>query len=117
MALTYPGERTAAGLRNSGLSGVFARENRLGVLLPILAVFTAGLANLAVLGPATTKIMRERKFQETRDGKKSYDSPPHSKEMIRLNKAFGRMHGFSALINLVGFLGTVWYGLTLAGKL
>jgi Domain of unknown function (DUF4149) len=137
MALTYPGERVAVGLRNSGLSGVFARENRLGVLLPILTVFMAGLSNLVLVGPATTKIMRERKFQgksagfparggtpilihrwiETRDGKKSYDSPPHSKEMVRLNKAFGRMHGISSLINLLGFLGTVWYGLTLAGNL
>ena len=63
MALTYPGERDAVGLRNSGLSGVFARENRPGVLLPILTVFMAGLSNLVLVGPATTKIMRERKFQ------------------------------------------------------
>ncbi|KAH0537791.1 hypothetical protein FGG08_005473 [Glutinoglossum americanum] len=121
LALTYPGEQTAAGLRSSGISGVFAPENRLCVLLPLLTVFTTSLANLTLVGPATAKIMRKRKQQgklsETRDGKKSYDSPPHSKEMVRLNKAFGRMHGASALVNLVGFLGTVWYSVTLAGRL
>ena len=71
------------------------------------------LSNLLIIGPATTKIMRERKHQgmtnqsvelegectnihiETRDGKKSYDSPPHSKEMTRLNRQFGRVHGVS----------------------
>ena len=54
---------------------------------------------------------------ETRDGKKSYDAPPHSKEMTRLNKAFGRMHGASALTNLVGLLVTVFYGVVIAERL
>lgn len=54
---------------------------------------------------------------ETRDGKKSYDSPPHSKEMARMNQAFGRMHGASSLLNLLGLLATVWYGVVLAERL
>lgn len=54
---------------------------------------------------------------ETKDGKKSYDSPPHSKEMARMNKQFGRMHGVSALVNMGGLLATVWYGITIAERL
>lgn len=53
---------------------------------------------------------------ETRDGKKSYDSPPHSKEMMKLNKAFGRMHGASAMMNLASMLITMWYGAELAAR-
>lgn len=54
---------------------------------------------------------------ETRDEKKYYDSGPHSSEMERLNKAFSRMHSFSALTNLVGLGVTVWYGFILAERL
>lgn len=54
---------------------------------------------------------------ETRDGKKSYDPAPHSKEMQQLNKAFGRMHGISSLLNLAGFLATLWYGVHLAERI
>lgn len=61
--------------------------------------------------------MKERKHQETRDGKKYYDQSPQSKEMQRLNKAFSRMHGVSALTNLVGLGVTVWYGFLLAERL
>ena len=56
-------------------------------------------------------------FLETRDGKKSYDPAPHSKEMQKLNRAFGRMHGISSLVNLVGFVTTAWYGISLAERL
>jgi len=54
---------------------------------------------------------------ETKDGKKSYDSPPHSKEMTRLNTSFGRMHGASALMNLVGLVVAVGYGMVLADRI
>ena len=47
----------------------------------------------------------------------SYDPQPHSKEMTRLNKAFGRMHGASALTNLVGLAVTAIYGVVLAERL
>lgn len=53
---------------------------------------------------------------ETRDGKKSWDSGSHSKEMMKLNKAFGRMHGASALMNLASMLVTMWYGVELAAR-
>lgn len=72
---------------------------------------------MVVIGPATTRLMKERKHQETKDGKKSYDAAPHSKEMQRLNKAFGKMHGVSSLVNLVSFLATMWYGVSLAERL
>jgi Domain of unknown function (DUF4149) len=63
LALTYPGERTATSLRPSSLTGVFEPQNRLHVLTPLLTMFVTGLANLMAVGPATTKIMRERKHQ------------------------------------------------------
>ena len=80
-------------------------------------MFVTALANLSYIGPQTTKIMRERKHQETRDGKKSYDSGPHSEEMQALNKKFGLMHGLSSLVNIVGCFATLWYGFYLAERL
>jgi hypothetical protein len=62
-------------------------------------------------------LLTESERLETRDGKKSYDPSPHSKEMQKLNKSFGKMHGMSSLINLVGFLATAWYGVSLAERL
>lgn len=61
--------------------------------------------------------MKERKQQETRDGKRCHDPGPHSKEMERLNKRFGRMHGASALTNLVALGLTVVYGVLLSDRL
>ena len=80
-------------------------------------IFTRNASNLLWAGPVTTRIMKERKHQETKDGKKSYDSGTQSKEMQRLNKAFGRMHGISALTNLVALGVTVYYGFLLAERL
>lgn len=54
---------------------------------------------------------------ESIDGKKSYDPPPHSKEMIRLNKKFGKLHGISTLVNLTGVIATVAYGIVLGSRL
>lgn len=54
---------------------------------------------------------------ETKDGKKSYDPAPHSKEMQKLNKSFGKAHGASTLINLFGLVATIWYGIVLAERL
>lgn len=56
-------------------------------------------------------------FVETRDGKKSYDPAPHSKEMLALNKKFGRVHGISSLINMAAFLATIYYGVVLSKRL
>lgn len=68
LALTWPGEKLAqAGgavvRRHAGLSGLLEEENRWIALLPILMMFGTSLANLVVLGPATTKVMKDRKHQ------------------------------------------------------
>lgn len=135
VALTYPASKLGLGI-SSGFHGVFADVNRWSVLIPIATIFVTSLANMALVGPATTKIMRERKHQgtvlvpfccqlgtrltcesETRDGKKYYDPAPHSEEMQRLNKSFGSMHGISSLLNLTGFIATLWYGVSLAARI
>ena len=97
-----------------------------------------------VLRPITMKVMQDRRHQgmlivclllqrtcfifdrdkqskltwiETRDGKKSYDPAPHSKEMMALNKKFRRVHGLSSLVNIVSLLATVYYGVVLGKSL
>ncbi|PLN75437.1 hypothetical protein BDW42DRAFT_180694 [Aspergillus taichungensis] len=100
-----------------GISGLLAPENRYNTLFPMVTVMVTGLLNQFVLRPLTIGIMRERKHQETRDGKKSYDAPPHSKEMQALNKRFGRVHGVSSLINMVCLGFTIGYGFVLGGRL
>ncbi|KAH6668031.1 hypothetical protein B0J14DRAFT_176910 [Halenospora varia] len=116
LALTYPGSASPLGTASS-LSGVLADSNRWSVLVPLATMFVGGLINMVYVGPATTKIMRERKVQETRDGKKSYDPAPHSKEMQQLNRAFGKMHGISSLVNMGAFIATIWYGFSLAERI
>jgi hypothetical protein len=54
---------------------------------------------------------------ETKDGKKCFDPPPHSKDMQQLNKAFGRIHGAASLLNMSALLATMWYGVTIAERL
>jgi hypothetical protein len=54
---------------------------------------------------------------EKKDGKKSYDPPPHSQEMLALNKQFGMLHGISSLLNMATFVATVVYGVTLSSRL
>ena len=76
-----------------------------------------GLVNWAIVGPATTKVMRDRKSQEHKDGKKSYDKGPQSKEMMGLNKKFARIHGISSLVNLGAVLVTGWYGVMIAERM
>ncbi|KAI7151063.1 hypothetical protein KC324_g15303 [Hortaea werneckii] len=87
------------------------------VLIPIGVMFGTNLLNLLYLGPATTKVMKERKHQETRDGKKYYDSGPKSQEMQRLNSSFSKLHGASSLSNVVGLAAMLFYGVVLAEKL
>ena len=117
LALTLPAERTAIGSVAGGLPGVLDPINRINVLTPLAIIFLTSAANCFYLGPVTTKTMRERKHQETRDGKQSYDPGPHSKEMERLNRRFGVLHGMSASLNVVGGLATMWYGFYLGGRL
>ncbi|KKA28196.1 hypothetical protein TD95_003718 [Thielaviopsis punctulata] len=115
LALTYPASKLR-GLA-SGFSGVLAVANRWAVLAPLAVMFTTGAANLLVLEPLTTQCMRDRRAQEKKDGKRSYDAPPHSKEMVALNKRFGKLHGISSLLNMGTFLATVAYGFDLARRL
>ncbi|KAJ5735105.1 uncharacterized protein N7483_000230 [Penicillium malachiteum] len=107
----------SSGGRVLGLLGLVSEEYRYSTLLPLATVAVTGLINNVFLRPLTINIMRERKHQETRDGKKSYDPAPHSKEMQALNKKFGRIHGASSLINLAAFLATIYYGVVLSKKL
>ncbi|OJD25493.1 hypothetical protein ACJ73_03142 [Blastomyces percursus] len=117
VALTYPGTKTFVGRGPSSLSGVFAEDQRTTTLLPLVTMFVAGLTNRFILGPMTAKVMRQRRHQETIDGKKSYDPAPHSKEMLRLNKSFARVHGICSLVSLLSLSSAVYYGVVLANRL
>ena len=120
----------------NSLSDLLAAENRC-TLIPLATAMVTGLVNMFILRPITMNVMRERKhqgmfiascpgyllnlskltFAETRDGKKTYDPPPHSKEMMALNKKFRRVHGLSSLVNLVSLFATVYYGAVLGKRL
>jgi len=54
---------------------------------------------------------------ETRDGKKYYDPGEKSPEMKRLNSSFGKLHGVSSGLNLLGTFAMFYYGATLADLL
>ncbi|KAI9929276.1 hypothetical protein ASPWEDRAFT_168884 [Aspergillus wentii DTO 134E9] len=99
-----------------GVSGLLAPESR-GTLVPMATVLVTGLINQFILRPRTINVMRERKHQETCDGKKSYDPAPHSKEMMALNKRFGRIHGASSLLNMVSLAVTIYYGAVLSKRI
>ena len=63
LALTYPGNNSVLASSASSLQGCLDKSNRYNVLLPILVMTAMNLTNLLVLGPATTRIMKERKHQ------------------------------------------------------
>lgn len=113
MAITYPGSNMATG----GLSGVFDKSNRWGVLVPLATVCLTGLVNWAYFLPVTNAITAKRRQQEKKDGKRSWDSPPHSEEMKALNKKFGQIHGLSSLVNLITVIAAVTYGFTLSSMI
>ena len=117
MALTFPATRTAIGTTASGITGVLERTNRLHVLTPLAIIFSAGITNSLFIEPATTKTMRQRKSQEVKDGKKSYDPAPHSEAMQALNRKFMQLHSASSIVNIFGCLATVWYGFYLGDRL
>ncbi|KAF2719458.1 hypothetical protein K431DRAFT_286752 [Polychaeton citri CBS 116435] len=122
LALTLPGEKLASAggnvlSRDAGFAGLLAEEHRWTALVPIASAFVTSVLNALVWGPWTTKVMKERKHQETREGKKYYDQGPKSTEMQRLNKSFMWLHSASALTNLLGLGALAWYGATLAEKL
>ncbi|KAL5354720.1 hypothetical protein V496_03566 [Pseudogymnoascus sp. VKM F-4515 (FW-2607)] len=113
VALTYPGANHGA----SSYHGALAPANQWSVLYPLTTAFVCGLVNLVFLGPKTSELIRLRKAQEVKDGKKSIDPAPHSKDMLTLNKRFARVHGASALVNMVSLGATVWYGVGLSARL
>ncbi|KAH6850277.1 hypothetical protein B0I37DRAFT_110219 [Chaetomium sp. MPI-CAGE-AT-0009] len=115
LALTYP-LRTGRG-GAGGLAGVLEASNRWTVLAPLAGAFACAAGNLVVVGPRTTRVMEERRGQERKDGKKAYDSPPHSEEMVALNRRFSILHGISSLLNLGTLAATVAYGVTLSSRL
>lgn len=80
-------------------------------------MFVTAAANLVYVGPQTTRVMVERKHQETRDGKAAYDKGPHSEAMERLNWQFSVLHSVSSVTNLVGLAAMVWYGAVLGAGL
>lgn len=85
--------------------------------VPMGVAFLTSVVNMTIVGPATVRVMKERKRVETKEGKKYYDAGEKSAEMQALNKKFGAVHGISSLLNLVGLLSTVAYGATLGAKL
>ncbi|KAH8673633.1 hypothetical protein BX600DRAFT_211012 [Xylariales sp. PMI_506] len=113
LVLTYPGNR----IFSPGLHGVLDEENRWSVLLPIATVFASGLANWVYLLPAANEISAKRRAQEKKDGKRSFDAPPHSQEMVALNKRFGVVHGISSLLNLATLVATIAYGFSLSTRI
>ena len=129
LALTFPASSPASSLSSSYLAstslplskssfaGVLQQQNLWTALVPFGTMFVSGLLNAVWIGPVTTRVMRERRTQEGRDGKKSYDKGPHSAEMQALNKRFGRLHGVGTLLNLVGIGAMVGYGWVLGGRI
>lgn len=68
MVATYPGEKLL-GIggqyirENTGFSGVMAQSNRWTVMAPIATMVVTAVLNLVLVGPATTKTMKERHHQ------------------------------------------------------
>jgi uncharacterized oligopeptide transporter (OPT) family protein len=60
LVLTYPGSMLGIPL---GIAGVLHSSNQWSVLAPVTTMFLSALANLAFVGPATTKTMEDRKLQ------------------------------------------------------
>lgn len=65
----------------------------------LAACTAAAVANLVLVGPWTTGIMKKRHRLERLEGT-TYDAPRKSPEMKALNKSFGTAHGISSLLNL-----------------
>jgi len=122
--LTWPGVKLAetalggvAVRKAAGFSGLMQRENLWDALIPVAVMFGSSVLNLAIFGPATTKVMKERKHQETRDGKRYYEAGPKSPEMQKLNTRFATLHGVSSLSNVLGLVAMIYYGFTLAEQI
>jgi len=76
---------------------------------PFAVIGLSGLLNLTVIGPLTTKVIKQRREVEARDA--------DSTEMKTLNRKFGQAHGASSLTNMVTLLSTLYYTLLLSQRL
>ncbi|KAI0202226.1 hypothetical protein F4808DRAFT_459227 [Astrocystis sublimbata] len=120
LALTYPGRAGRFGRVQAlplGIRGVLHPTNRWMVLVPLTTAFVTGLVNWVYFLPETNKVTALRRQREVKDGKKSWDKTPQSKEMKALNKQFGKLHGYSSLFNLITFISTVVYGFHLSARI
>lgn len=68
LALTWPGDKIAqvgakAVTQNTGFWGIFSDNSFWTAGIPVAIMFATSAANLFVFGPATTKVMKERKHQ------------------------------------------------------
>ncbi|KAJ4425014.1 hypothetical protein N0V82_000296 [Gnomoniopsis sp. IMI 355080] len=115
LAVTLPGRGPFGA--GAGIYGLLDASNRWGTLIPLTTAFVTGLANWVYLLPASKACIAQRRAQEKKDGKMSWDPAPHSEEMAALNKKFGILHGISSLLNVVHFVATIVYGVTLAGRI
>ena len=107
-----------------------------GLAIRALKALVAGALNLFFVGPRVSKIIQVRQRQENFDGRdyagrklenvdeglqrggaREKEEIIVSEQMKTLNKRFGRWHGLSSLLNLVGIIGTVSYGIHLSEKL
>ncbi|KAN0070355.1 putative mitochondrial outer membrane protein, partial [Elaphomyces granulatus] len=95
-ALDFPGMTTTSGAARASPS-----SNQLSTLLPLITVC---VANLLLLSPRSALTRRSTCSFETIDGKKSYDDPPHTNRVIRLDKMFRKLHGYSPMVNLVALV-------------
>jgi hypothetical protein len=68
LMLTYPGEKLLGVgnqyiRQNVGLSGLLVDSNRWPIFVPLATIFVTSVLNALVIGPATTKTMKERHHQ------------------------------------------------------
>lgn len=68
LAFTWPGEKLASAggavvRKSAGYAGLLEEDNLWTGLIPITLMCGTSLLNLVALGPATTKVMIERKHQ------------------------------------------------------
>ena len=111
LALTHPSSS------GSDTLPLFATAHDTTAATSFSVILVCGFLNWFLVGPATVRAMRDRKVQETRDGKKYYDPGPKSEAMKLLNKRFGALHGLSTVINLMALGATIYYGFMLGSRL
>jgi hypothetical protein len=68
LMLTYPGEKLLGVgnqyiRQNVGFSGLLVDSNRWPIFVPLATIFVTSVLNALVIGPATTKTMKERHHQ------------------------------------------------------